>query len=147
MVCRVHEEALRDAIDDLKQRKLAAADLVALSKEDCRPLDQFAYRYTRLQDDMGARLIPAVLRALGEEIAAMPVLDRLNRMEQLGWLPDAEEWADLRRIRNEFAHDYPETMDERFERLQLASTSAQTVMEIFNSMSHKIRERFPGMEP
>lgn len=105
VVCRVHEEALRDAIDDLKQRKLAAADLVALGKEDRRLLDQFAYRYTRLQDDMGARLIPAALRALGEEISTMPMLDRLSRMEQLGWLPDAEEWADLRRIRNEFAHD------------------------------------------
>ena len=77
----------------------------------------------------------------------MPMLDRLSRMEQLGWLPDAEEWADLRRIRNEFAHDYPETMEEQFERLQLAITSAQTVTGIFNSISHKIRERFPGMEP
>ena len=85
---------------------MVAADLDALGKEDRRLLDQFAYRYTRLQDDMGARLIPAVLRALGEEITAMPMLDRLSRMEQLGWLPDAEEWADLRRIRNEFAHDF-----------------------------------------
>ena len=145
-VCRVHEEALRDALDDLRQRKLVAADLNTLGKADRRLLDQFAYRYTRLQDDIGARLIPAALRALGEEIATMPMLDRLSRMEQLGWLPDAEEWADLRRIRNEFAHDYPETMGERFERLQLAITSAQRLKEIFNSMSHKIHERFPGME-
>ena len=107
VVCLGHEAVLRDALEDLKQRKLVAADLAALSKEDRRLLDQFAYRYTRLQDDMGARLIPAALRALGEEVAAMPMLDRLNRMEQLGWLPDAEEWAELRRIRNEFAHDYP----------------------------------------
>ncbi|MDO8412740.1 MAG: hypothetical protein Q7S51_03000 [Gallionellaceae bacterium] len=71
----------------------------------------------------------------------MPMLDRLSRMEQLGWLPDAEEWADLRRIRNEFTHDYPETIEERFERLQLAIASAQTVEKIFNSMSHKIHER------
>lgn len=145
MACRAHEEALRDALDDLEQRKLSAADLVALGKEDRRLLDQFAYRYTRLQDDMGAKLIPAVLHALGEEISTMPMLDRLNRMEQLGWLPDAEKWADLRRIRNEFTHDYPETMEERFERLQLAITSAQSVTEILNSMSHKIRARFQGI--
>ncbi|MDO8412201.1 MAG: hypothetical protein Q7S51_00270 [Gallionellaceae bacterium] len=146
-VCRVHQDALRDAIDDLKQRNLVAADLLALGKEDRRLLDQFAYRYTRLQDDMGTKLIPAALHALGEEISTMPMLDRLNRMEQLGWLPDAEEWADLRRIRNEFTHDYPETTEERFERLQLAIASAQTVGEIFNSMSQKIRERFLGMKP
>lgn len=146
-ICRVHEEALHDAIDDLRQRKLVAADLDNLGKDDRRLLDQFAYRYTRLQDDMGARLMPAALRALGEEIAAMPMLDRLSRMEQLGWLPDAEQWAELRRIRNEFAHDYPETTEERFERMQLAITSAQTVIELFNFLSRKIRERFPRMEP
>jgi len=145
-VCCVHEDALRDAIADLKQRSLGAADLEALSREDRRLLDQFAYRYTRLQDDMGARLIPAVLRALGEDIAAMPTLDRLNRMEQLAWLPSAEKWGELRRIRNEFTHDYPETMEERFERLQLALSSAQAVAEVFKAMSVKIRERFPEIK-
>lgn len=147
MVCRMHEDALRDAVDDLKKRKLVSTDLESLGKDDRRLLDQFAYRYTRLQDDMGAKLIPAVLSALGEEIATMPMLDRLNRLEQLGWLPDAEEWSNLRRIRNEFTRDYPETMEERFERLQLAIASAHTVMEIFKSIRHKISERFPGMEP
>lgn len=143
--CKTHAAALGDALDDLAQRNLFAADLDRLNKEDRRLLDQFAYRYTRLQDDMGARLIPAVLRALGEEIAAMPVLDRLSRMEQLGWLPDAEQWNELRRIRNEFTHDYPETLAGRFERLQLARDSAQMLVEIFNGMSIKIRMRFPTL--
>ena len=44
VVCLGHEAALRDALEDLKQRKLVAADLAALSKEDRRLLDQFAYR-------------------------------------------------------------------------------------------------------
>jgi len=110
--CRAHHQALLEALDDLKLRNLADSDLECLSKDDRRLLDQFAYRYTRLQDDMGARLMPAVLRALGEEIAAMPVLDRLDRLEQLGWLPSAEQWAELRRTRNEFTHDYPETVSE-----------------------------------
>jgi hypothetical protein len=147
ITCRLHENALHDAVDDLKKRNLAVTELETLGKDDRRLLDQFAYRYTRLQDDMGARLIPSVLGALGEEITTMPMLDRLNRMEQLGWLPDADEWADLRRIRNEFTHDYPEILEERFERLQLAIASAQKVREIFNAMSNKIRERFPEMAP
>jgi hypothetical protein len=145
LTCKTHEEALCDALADLTKRKLLAADLGILGKDDRRLLDQFAYRYTRLQDDMGARLVPAILRALGEEITAMPVLDRLSRMEQLGWLPDAEQWGELRRIRNEFTHDYPETLLERFERLQLACASAQTLIEIFNTMHLKIQQRFPTL--
>ena len=118
-----------------------------MSKEDRRLLDQFAYRYTRLQDDMGVRLMPAALRAMGEEIAAMPMLDRLNRLEQLGWLPSAEEWLDLRRIRDEFANDYPETPQERFDRLQLALDAARKGLDILANITRKIRQRFPEMRP
>lgn len=145
--CLMHEEALREALHDLDQRSLTAADLGRLSKEDRRLLDQFAYRYTRLQDDMGARLMPAALRAMGEEIAAMPMVDRLNRLEQLGWLPSADGWLDLRRIRNEFAHDYPDTPQERFDRLQLALAAARKGLDILDDITRKIRQRFPEIQP
>lgn len=94
---------------------------------------------------MGARLMPAILRALGEEVAFLPALDRFNRLEQLGWLPSAEEWAELRRIRNEFGHDHPATAQERLERLQLALTSARRLLEILAILDGKMQQRFPKM--
>ena len=45
----------------LGERKI---DLVIEHPSDNRPI-----RYTRLQDDMGARLMPAVLKVLGEDVA------------------------------------------------------------------------------
>jgi hypothetical protein len=146
-VCEAHKVGLTDALFDLERRRLTPADIEHLGKEDRRLLDQFAYRYTRLQDDMGVRLMPAILRALGEEITAMPAIDRLNRLEQLGWLPSAEEWAELRRIRNQFAHEYPETSQERFERLQLAVTSARRLLDILANFSRRTHQRFPAMHP
>ena len=142
-ICSTHTEALKDALLDLDQRALTTSELENLGRENRRLLDQFAYRYTRLQDDMGARLIPSALRTLGEEISAMSVLDRLDRMEQLGWLPSANEWSDLRRIRNEFTHEYPESARERFERLDLAKKSAVRLIDIFESLTQKISDRFP----
>lgn len=144
--CRTHRQALQEALEDLRQRALAASELECLSKADRRLLDQFAYRYTRLQDDMGARLMPAALRAMGEEIASMPMLDRLNRLEQLGWLPSADEWTTLRRIRNEFTHDYPETTAERFARLQLVLASAHRLVEILAEIDQRIQQRFPDLK-
>jgi hypothetical protein len=144
--CEAHREALTDALTDLEQRRLIVGDLERLSKDDRRLLDQFAYRYTPLQDDMGARLIPAILRALGEDVATMSALDRLNRLEQLGWLPSAEEWSELRRIRNEFAHDYPQTPEERFDRLALALASARRLLEILAILNSKIEQRFPRVQ-
>ncbi|OIP15192.1 MAG: hypothetical protein AUK51_14580 [Comamonadaceae bacterium CG2_30_59_20] len=81
-------------------RALSVDDYSHMSKADRRLLDQFAYRYTRLQDDMGARLMPAVLKALGEDIAPLSATDRFTRLEQLGWLPSADEWLTLRQVRN-----------------------------------------------
>ncbi|MFB1490688.1 MULTISPECIES: hypothetical protein [unclassified Thiocapsa] len=132
-LCQAHRAALSDALEDLAKRPLQIQDLTNIGKEDRRILDQFAYRYTRLQDDMGARLFPAVLRALGEDIRPMSVLDRLNRLEQLEWLASAEEWIELRRILNEFTHDYPESAEERFDRLRFAIQSAWRLLDILNT--------------
>lgn len=146
-VCGAHRSGLQDALEDLGPAPVSADALAAPGKELRRLLDQFAYRYTRLQDDMGARLFPAALRALGEDVAAMPVIDRLNRLEQLGWLPSAEEWADLRRIRNEFTHEYPESAEERRERLELAIASARRLVHLLGQVERQVAQRFPRPSP
>lgn len=141
-VCLGHVEALQDALKDMSQRTLTQADYVHLSKLDRRLLDQFAYRYTRLQDDMGAKLMPAILRMLGEDVAAMPALDRFARLEQLGWLPDAEGWNQLRQIRNQFSHDYPDDPAQRFERLQAATLAAEQLLVLMTHINLKLEQRF-----
>ncbi|MBN4079373.1 hypothetical protein JYT26_01905 [Beggiatoa alba] len=144
--CRMHQEALCEALVDLDQSDLTEKMLQNLDKEQRRLLDQFAYRYIRLQDDMGNRLLKSVLLALGEDIAAMPVIDRLNRLEQLEWLPSAEEWMGLRKIRNNFTHEYPETAEERFARITLAIQSARRISDIFDEIGKKIVQRFPELK-
>ena len=131
---------MREALADLHLRQLLEQDFVRLRKDDRRLLDQFAYRYTRLQDDMGARLMPAILRALQEDIAALSVADRLNRLEQLGWLASAAQWAELRRIRNAFAHDYPETFAQRHAQLQVAMAAAAQVLDVLDTFVPRIQQ-------
>jgi hypothetical protein len=72
----------------------------------------------------------------------MPAVDRFNRLEQLEWLPSAEEWVNLRQTRNEFTHEYPETAQERYERLQTAFNSAQRLVAIFDVFKGKTGKRF-----
>ena len=135
-LCQGHAQALQDALQDMALRALTPAQYSQLAKDDRRLLDQFAYRYTRLQDDMGTRLMPAVLKALGEDVAPMSAIDRFARLEQLGWLPSADAWATLRQIRNQFTHDYPDDVAERLDRLQAATAAAGqllTVMEQFDA--------------
>lgn len=65
----------------------------------------------------------------------MPVIDRLNRLEQIGWLPLADEWLELRRIRNEFAHDHPENPELHLVRLRQAMAAGQRMMEILGTIA------------
>lgn len=127
-ICQTHAQALQEALHDMQLRALSVDDYQHLNKEDRRLLDQFAYRYTRLQDDMGARLIPAVLKALGEDIGPMSAIDRFGRLEQLGWLASADDWLALRQVRNQFSHDYPDSTYERYERLQAATQAAYQLL-------------------
>lgn len=141
-VCLGHREALQDALNDMQQRQLSPSEYQHLSKADRRLLDQFAYRYTRLQDDIGNRLMPAILKALGEDVAEMPALDRFARLEQLGWLASAEAWNLLRQIRNQFTHDYPDSATERFERLQAATQAARQLVDVMIQITTKLQQRF-----
>ena len=61
-LCQGHADALQDALQDIRARDMGKDDYTAMSKQDRRLLDQFAYRYTRLQDDMGVKLMPAVVK-------------------------------------------------------------------------------------
>lgn len=136
-VCQGHAEALTDAMHDMQLRALTSDDYTHLNKDDRRLLDQFAYRYTRLQDDMGARLMPSVLKVLGEDIAPMSAIDRFTRLEQLGWLQSADDWLSLRQVRNQFAHDYPDSPTERFERLQAAIQAARQLLTVMAQFQKK----------
>ncbi len=140
--CLGHSDALNEALDDIRLYVFTPDTLETLSKLDRRLLDQFAYRYTRLQDDMGARLMPAVLRALGEEVAPMPAIDRFARLEQLDYLSSAEEWNAMRQIRNQFAHDYPDSGQERFERLMAAIGAAKQLLATLGHIAAKLERRF-----
>ncbi|MBF0143172.1 MAG: hypothetical protein HQL59_06900 [Magnetococcales bacterium] len=79
-----------------------------LSETEVRTLDQLVFRFGRLQDALGWRLLPALMLSIGEWQRDQPFLDRLNRAEQLGMIPSATEWLKLREIRNQTTHVYPD---------------------------------------
>jgi hypothetical protein len=132
-------DALQEALQDIHVRDMDLDSFTHLSKQDGRLLDQFAYRYTRLQDDMGAKLMPAVLKALGEDVAPMSALDRFFRLEQLGWLPSADDWQSLRQIRNQFTHDYPDNLTERFQRWRAAVHASSQLVSVLTRFKSKIK--------
>ena len=66
--------------------------------------DQIIYRFSKLQDSMGAKLFKSLLLYQGENVNR-PFLDILNQLEKIEIL-DVDEWFEIRDLRNEIAHDY-----------------------------------------
>ncbi|MEW6693991.1 MAG: hypothetical protein AB1371_03400 [Pseudomonadota bacterium] len=67
-------------------------------------MDAFVARFGRLQDTVGDKLLPALLRWMGNTPG--PVIDNLRLLEKWGWLQDAESWLDTRLLRNRLIHEY-----------------------------------------
>ena len=107
--CQHHLYHLNHAMTSLASKLPATANNVALlDDETVQDWDQFILRFIKLQDTLGARTYAALLDYLQEPSAAMPMLDKLNRLEQLDFLSSTEDWGLLRVLRNQFSHDYPQ---------------------------------------
>ncbi len=107
--CKKHIQRINTALKFLEPLfPLTEAVLNALSDEQTAVLDQFLYRFAKLQDCIGLRLIPAVYALLESDTSAHPFIDILNRLEKLGVLTSAADWQYFRSLRNNFAHEYPD---------------------------------------
>lgn len=80
---------------------------LALTEDEIAHIDQFLFRFSKLQDAMGEKLFILLLEFLQEEQPRnKPFIDILNRLEQLRLLDDKNLWLELRKIRNSIAHQY-----------------------------------------
>jgi hypothetical protein len=72
--------------------------------EHSEMLDAFVARFSRLQETIGDKLLPAILKLNLESVGSQ--LDNLFRAEKLGWIDSADQWIELRGLRNSLVHEY-----------------------------------------
>jgi hypothetical protein len=128
--CDRHQAALIEALDEWRQAP--APDIEALERNSAlrRLTDQIIYRFTKLQDAMGERLVPATLAWLREPHEDWSMRDRLDRLERLGFL-DVDAWLQWRDVRNRLAHEYPDQAALRFAALLAAMESARGMVQLY----------------
>jgi hypothetical protein len=82
-----------------------------LEPEQISFIDQYIFRFAKIQDMMGERLFRMILEAVEEETDSLAFIDVLNKLEKLEVLQDKTEWLYLRKLRNEVSHEYPSIDD------------------------------------
>jgi len=93
--------------------------------ENSEMLDAFVSRYGRLQDTLGDKLLPAMLRAGLEKTGSQ--LDNLLRAEKLGWIESVQIWIELRELRNRLVYEYMELAGDLLSALQQALQGVQVL--------------------
>jgi hypothetical protein len=88
-------------------------------KEVVEHIDQMIFRFMKIQDGIGRRLIPSIVEAIEADTSEMTFIDKLNRLEKFG-LMEPNEWNIYRKIRNDLTHIYPEEKEALLEAINEA---------------------------
>ncbi|CAK0781901.1 H393 [Gammaproteobacteria bacterium] len=105
--CRLHAEVLNEALAEIDNILFDEESITHLSTMQRRLLDQIAYRYAKLQDTIGEKLLPGILDLIQEPLPEKATfIEKLWRLERLGVIESANLWKELRELRNQIAHEY-----------------------------------------
>lgn len=140
IICDRHADRLRWAVDQLQCHFPFDEDkLNQLNDMEIAVLDQFATRFGKLQDVMGAKLFPAILELTKEPGELKVFIDKLNRLEKIGAIPSTEDWLLMREVRNTFLHDYPDDPQVQAEMLNKAIELTGQLFGVLHSVKDFIR--------
>ena len=111
---------------------LDASRYKQLSDDEVEHIDQFLFRFAKLQDAIGEKLFISMLEFFKEEnLRSKPFIDILNRLEQLELLEDKNIWLELRKIRNNIAHQYEDEPERSADALNTIFEAKTTLESIY----------------
>lgn len=118
---------------------LARATQLETDPELAERVEAFVGRFDRLQDTLGDKLLPALLKALGERPRA--AIDNLDRAERLGWVESADGWMTMRKLRNQMVHEYVDDLSVLSNALQTAHGFVPTLLAVAKQLTNEAERR------
>ena len=115
-----------------------------LGDDDIAHIDQLIYRYTKLQDAMGAKLFPSIVGYLREDADSLTVFDKLAQLERSKVITNAEQWQEFRELRNQLSHDYENDPTSAVGYLNDLYESSRTLLTYHTQATEFARERILG---
>ncbi|MEO5327908.1 MAG: hypothetical protein H7829_06645 [Magnetococcus sp. THC-1_WYH] len=141
-----HLAVLEVALHDWQATPVIDLTGLEADQNQLRVLDQLLFRFIKLQDALGQRLVPATLAALSEPFEDWSMIDRLNRLEKLGYL-DVDPWLRWREARNRLAHEYPGHDETRFAAILAAVAAATGLAASYRAWRTKLNRPFQRHDP
>lgn len=125
-----HYEALKDykiLIDKLLSEKNIYDQFVfnSLQAQEKAILDAYLKRFSSIQDYLGSKIFALLLDVAG--INSSKMSEVLYYIEKEEIIDSLENWIELREIRNELEHDYPEELEEALVDLKFCIDSFERI--------------------
>lgn len=113
----------KELIDKLLQEKdiYDTETFQNLKPEQRAIFDAYLKRFSSMQDFLGSKIFPLLLDIAG--IGSSKMSEVLYHIEKEGVIDTLEEWVELREVRNELEHDYPDRLDEALKDLKFCIDS------------------------
>lgn len=144
--CSLHAEILNEGLVDAKAWTPLSSGIL-IEKEMLRILDQIAYRFAKLQDSMGEKVMPLILELAQETVPANATfVEKLNRLERIGAIPSADEWKKFRIVRNALAHEYPEDPELRVSAINRFLEGAAALSALYRFVREYITVHFSAVD-
>jgi len=112
---------------------------LATDEDLAEKVDAFTSRFSRLQDTVGDKLLPTWLNVLGEQTGA--AIDNLDKAEKLGVLASADQWLEIRQLRNQMIHEYIEAIEVLTNALQAAHGYQQELINLAQAILDDVNNR------
>ena len=131
-----HIDLIRDSLEELTTPIESYEELPKLQKF---ALNALIFRFSKLQDLIGAKIFRLYLEFNGFLTANISYFDILKEIEKEG-VVDIDSWGELRELRNKIAHDYPQELEEMIESINLFIDKSQDLIDISQKLEHIFNE-------
>ena len=105
--------------------------------EKVKSIDSFIYRFSKIQDKIGDKLFPEILKELQEFRDNMSLRDVLNKLEKLELIPSTDEWISFRELRNIATHEYPDNEKDVIEAINNMLAAYIKIKNIYTNITNQ----------
>jgi len=139
--CDKHLQRIEDAWGDFKEiLPLTVIKYQQLNKSQVQAIDQYLYRFTKLQDTLGEKIFRLIV-AQYQPDESFTFIDALNLLEKYGYIANVKEWLNLRKVRNEIAHQYDDEPEEMTMALNNIFTQKEIIKEIYQQVKTESKKQ------
>ena len=139
--CDKHLQRIEQAYSQIKKiLPLSYIKYENLEDEEVKNIDQFLFRFAKLQDTLGNKIFKLILKQYEPNFEQLTFIDFLNLLEKKDILPKAEDWIELRKVKNNIAHQYDDEPREMSKALNDIFASYDMIKQIYLKTKNKYAE-------